>query len=470
MSILARHFKEREDRSVVELVQETIRVSVLASSVSGILAKRKAAARKRDEAQKAMATLVNAVARREEPEEEVSPSFLKRWAYKILKFAGRRVLKAVVKPILRFAGRVAMTLIRFAARTLVRFIIVPVIQLAAALVVANPITAAIAGLALAAGGGYWLWQKFFKEPAIKPKVMTAEAVDTTDVALEDYDIEAVPSVAEAVPGEAPQAEAKTSITDYIAAPIQAVKSLVQTKKEKTGGKFKGFGSDVDAYIKEASQRYPILSEDVLRGFIKMEGGWTGAMSPTGAIGTGQFIKRTWDDLAATSEGKALGMTAIGTRFRTPEDPRFDKRINTLATGLLASQNAKMLKARGLPITGENLYMLHNIGPGILDVMLGKPASAATLKAMQQNGMLKGQSASDFLVYQKGRFNTAYEQANTTTGVQTNMPQLAEGKVVDKPQPKVAVSQPKQAQPVLASNSGSRGTDLVRGPGNSIVKV
>ena len=55
-------------------------------------------------------------------------------------------------------------------------------------------------------------------------------------------------------------------------------------------KFNGFGSDVDSYIKEASTRYG-MDEKTLRGFVKMEAGWNGQMSPTGTIVTGKQIGR-----------------------------------------------------------------------------------------------------------------------------------------------------------------------------------
>ena len=180
---------------------------------------------------------------------------------------------------------------------------------------------------------------------------------------------------------------------------------------KGAGKgFKGFGDETDAHIKEASEKYGI-GEDVLRGFVKMEGGWNGAMSPTGAIGTGQFIQPTWDGLAAMKEGKEIGMEKIGSRFRKEDDPRRDKRTNTLATGLLAKQNAAQLKANGLEATGENLYMMHNIGPGVMQAMKGGKVNAATEKAMSQNGMKPGMTPKDFVEYQKQRYNSHYAQAN-----------------------------------------------------------
>lgn len=192
----------------------------------------------------------------------------------------------------------------------------------------------------------------------------------------------------------------------------ANESSMSYKAGKAVGKGRSFvfGGGVDDYIKEAAEKYK-LDESVLRGFVKMEAGWKGAMSPTGAIGTGQFVKKTWDGLAETRDGQAIGMTKIGSRFRTAADPRHDKRINTLATGLLAKQNADLLRKNGLSATGENLYMLHNIGPGVIPALKGSDnVSSDTRLAMDQNGG-RGKSATQFVEYQKKNYNRHYAEAN-----------------------------------------------------------
>lgn len=208
---------------------------------------------------------------------------------------------------------------------------------------------------------------------------------------------------------------------------QPVGTLSNTSIMNNGGSGKAFkfGGGVDQYIAEASKKYGI-PEDVLRGFVKMEAGWTGKMSPTGAIGTGQFTQGTWNSLVGTAEGRAIGMTKIDkSNFRQANDPRRDKRINTLATGLLAKQNADILKNNGLPVTGENLYMLHNIGPGVISALKGGSVNAATEKAMRQNGKRSGESAAQFAKRQQGIFSGHYATANAisngATQAQSTMP-------------------------------------------------
>lgn len=258
----------------------------------------------------------------------------------------------------------------------------------------------------------------------------------------------------------------------------------------SSSKFSGFGAEQDGYIAEAAKRYGI-DEKVLRGFVKMEGGWTGKMSPTGAIGTGQFIQGTWNSLANSAEGQAIGMTRVDkSNFRTASDPRFNRRTNTLATGLLAKQNADILTRNGIPVTGENLYMLHNIGPGVIPALLGSNnVSSQTLLAMRQNGMMAGQTPTDFVSMQKGKFNTHYAMANNglvTPSVTSSTPSSLASSVqysdvkpptasIPSPTPSTAVSQPSTSgnptieelkiQTGFLAQIASNTTQQLRGRGN-----
>lgn len=220
-----------------------------------------------------------------------------------------------------------------------------------------------------------------------------------------------------------------------------------SKSAKGTKGFNGFGEGVDGHIKEASEKYGI-DEKVLRGFVKMEGGWKGEMSPTGAIGTGQFIQPTWDSLAKSKEGQEIGMSKIGNKFRTADDPRFDKKINTMATSLLAKQNSDALKKAGLEPTGENLYMMHNIGPGVIPALKGENVSAATITAMKHNGMKEGQSPTEFVSMQKSKFNYHYQSANADSvkGASTMAAKPGNNSTVvasSKPTSKFSMDKPEQ---------------------------
>lgn len=175
--------------------------------------------------------------------------------------------------------------------------------------------------------------------------------------------------------------------------------------------FNGFGRDIDRYIQEASYRYHI-NEAMLRGLVKMEEGWYGNISPTGTIGVGQFTKETWNWLAQTDRGRAIGMRLITPSIQgTRADPRHHKRINTFATALLARWNIEQFQRRGIPITDENVYMAHNIGlDGFHRAILGK-STWEDIKNMRRNGMKRGMSVRQFIAYQKGRYNRHKNIAN-----------------------------------------------------------
>lgn len=197
------------------------------------------------------------------------------------------------------------------------------------------------------------------------------------------------------------------ILTYIAVFIAGV-NTAQTKS------FNGFGNEIDSYIRIAAQRYQV-SELMLRGLIKMEDGWYGNISPTGATGVGQFTVGTWNWLSETERGKRLGMRTITSKNRnTHVDPRRNPYINTLATALLARWHIEQFQLRNVPITDENLYMAHNIGlDGLHRAMLGK-STREDIMNMRRNGMKRWMTVKDFLQYQKGRFAIHKQEANFMT--------------------------------------------------------
>lgn len=193
-----------------------------------------------------------------------------------------------------------------------------------------------------------------------------------------------------------------------------------------------FGKNIDAYIKEASVKYGI-PEDILRGFVHMEDGWYGKMSKSGALGVGQFVQGTWNGLAAEDAGKALGMVRVDkSNFRKANDPRRNDYINTMAMGLLAQRNATALKDAGLPVTGENLYMTHNIGAtGFIHAIKGI-ASKKELDNMNLNGRKGNMTPQQFVEFQKKRYNKSYAKANAKE---------------DKSEPKGKIQTPKGGKPL-----------------------
>lgn len=219
--------------------------------------------------------------------------------------------------------------------------------------------------------------------------------------------------------------------------------------------FDGFGADVDAYIREASQRYQV-SELMLRGLVKMEDGWLNKTSFTGASGVGQFTFGTWNWLATFSEGQAIGMKPITARTRdTYADPRRNKRVNTLATALLARWHIEQFAIRRIAVTDANLYMAHNIGlDGFHRALIGR-STADDIRNMRRNGMKRGMKVKDFIVYQKNRYYTHKQIANASIRSKALPPTMIASNVTMKPKhsPKAvsntnATNVPLQEEPTL----------------------
>lgn len=175
--------------------------------------------------------------------------------------------------------------------------------------------------------------------------------------------------------------------------------------------FSGFGAEVDSYIRLAANQYQV-SEAMLRGLVKFENGWTGNISPTGATGVGQFTVGTWNWLSETERGREIGMRPVTKYNRgTAFDPRKNKYINTLATALLARWHIEQFSERRIPASDENLYMAHNIGlDGLHRALLGQ-STRKDIENMRKNGMKPWMTVSEFMVYQKGRYNEHKSAAN-----------------------------------------------------------
>lgn len=452
----SRNAKEVEENQVVAEISKSLASKIIGSQLQAL-----AVDKAKEQEQKGLL---------DQELEERGPSAANKViksALKIARFLGRTIIRYVVKPIFRFVTRVAMNLARFVCRSVVTYLVEPMLAAIASFVVANPVTAAAGIALLAAGGAYFIYDKLMKR-----KDVPESAVPTPNTVDSDFAAEAAqqrPTAAAIFPSTVPS----TMVPTYVP-PVPTVAGaqgfITPSRAAQPTGKFKGFGAQVDSAIKETASIFGI-PEDVLRGFIKMEGGWAGQMSPTGAIGPGQFIMSTWNELIDEYDGAGLGMTRVTrSNFRTNQDPRWNTRINILATGLLASINAKKLKDNGLPASGENLYMMHNIGPGIIPVMKGKAASPETLRAMQLNGMMYLQTPQQFLAMQQAKFRKHYEIANTGTAVKENMIDASGGKAIDK---KVAIASTaiQTTSPTgNPTNTSSSVPEIVRLKNNSLMEI
>ncbi|MER2514264.1 MAG: transglycosylase SLT domain-containing protein [Nitrosomonas ureae] len=128
-------------------------------------------------------------------------------------------------------------------------------------------------------------------------------------------------------------------TDAEAQRIRALKTSAANTSANLPG---GMPPEIQAKIAAQAKKYG-LDPVMMQKIAAMEsGGNPNAISETGAIGVFQFT----------------GQTASGVGIKN----RFDVDENIEGGMKLTVENMNMLKKQGLPITPENLYMMHQLGP------------------------------------------------------------------------------------------------------------
>ncbi|WP_293006085.1 transglycosylase SLT domain-containing protein [Nitrosomonas sp.] len=129
---------------------------------------------------------------------------------------------------------------------------------------------------------------------------------------------------------------------YTDAEAQRIRAL-KTSAANTSANLKGgMSPEIQAKIAAQAKKHG-LDPVMMQKIAAMEsGGNPNAISETGAIGVFQFTGRT--------------ATGVGIKNR------FDIDENIEGGMKLTVENMNMLKKQGLPITPENLYMMHQLGP------------------------------------------------------------------------------------------------------------
>ena len=195
-----------------------------------------------------------------------------------------------------------------------------------------------------------------------------------------------------------------SYTDAEAAKIRDLK----TSNANTSANAKG-GMSIEIQDKIAAQSKKAGVDPVMMQKIAaMEsGGNSNAISSTGAIGIMQMT----------------GKTASGLGIKD----RFDADQNIEGGIKLAQQNMAELSSAKLPVTAENIYMMHQLGPkaakevisGAASGLAKSDMSAGTQKAMNLNYGAKSATAADYISTNKQALNDRYASAtknNSKAGV------------------------------------------------------
>ena len=181
-------------------------------------------------------------------------------------------------------------------------------------------------------------------------------------------------------------------TDEEAAKIRELKgSGANTSANGRGGMSLEIQDKIAAQAKKAG-----LDPVMMQKIAAMEsGGNANAISDTGAIGIYQFT----------------GATASGVGIKN----RFDVDQNIEGGMKLTKQNQAYLKKAGLPVTAENLYMMHQLGPsaakevikGAAEGKMKSDLSSATQSAMNKNYGKNSRTAADYISTNKKALDDRY---------------------------------------------------------------
>ncbi|PTQ86877.1 transglycosylase SLT domain-containing protein [Nitrosomonas ureae] len=151
---------------------------------------------------------------------------------------------------------------------------------------------------------------------------------------------------------------------YTDAEAQRIRAL-KTSAANTSANLKGgMPPEIQAKIAAQAKKHG-LDPVMMQKIAAMEsGGNPNAISETGAIGVFQFTGRT--------------ATGIGIKNR------FDVDQNIEGGMKLALENMAILKNQGLPITPENLYMMHQIGPAAAKEVIHGAEKGLSKRDLSQN--------------------------------------------------------------------------------------
>ncbi len=228
-------------------------------------------------------------------------------------------------------------------------------------------------------------------------------------------------------------------TDAEAKRIRTLKtSAANTSANIPGGMSQEIQDKISAQAKKHG-----LDPVMMQKIAAMEsGGNPNAISKTGALGLYQFT----------------GQTASGVGIKN----RFDVDQNIEGGMKLTSQNMAMLKKSGLPVTAENIYMMHQLGPSAAKEIIrgsegGKSKadlSSNTQRSMNLNYGANSRTAAEYIDTNRIALDKRY--AATVGNVQTAHAQVPESPRM--PAPQLPADEPSIVEPL--ASTGSRNQNIV----------
>ncbi|MFC0661516.1 transglycosylase SLT domain-containing protein [Eoetvoesiella caeni] len=185
---------------------------------------------------------------------------------------------------------------------------------------------------------------------------------------------------------------------YTSAEAERIREL-KTSGANTGANLAGgMPADIQQKVRASAEQHGLDPEMMLSIAAMESGGNADAISSTGAIGVFQFT----------------GKTATGVGIKD----RFDADQNIEGGMKLTQQNAAILQKRGLPVTPENLYMAHQLGPGAAAEVIAGAQSGKQISELSQ-GTQKGvgfnygsssSTAAEYLAKNKAALDSRYQTA------------------------------------------------------------
>lgn len=207
---------------------------------------------------------------------------------------------------------------------------------------------------------------------------------------------------------------------YTDSEAQRIRDLKQSGANTSANLQGGMPADIQQKIRVSAEAHGLDPEMMLSIAAMESGGNPNAISSTGAIGVYQFVGKT--------------ATNIGIKDRFDVDQNIDGAMR------LTLQNAAVLEKHGLPLTPENIYMAHQLGPSAaIDLIRGSQAgkSVGDLKSSTRSGMgfnygSSSSSASEYLAKNRQALMARYERvvANSDAGILPTATVLADAGAVD----------------------------------------
>lgn len=207
---------------------------------------------------------------------------------------------------------------------------------------------------------------------------------------------------------------------YTEAEARKIRELKRSGVNTSANLKGGMPAEIQQKIRASAEAHGLDPEMMLSIAAMESGGNPNAISETGATGVYQFV----------------GSTATGIGI----EDRFDANQNIDGAMRLTLQNVAVLEKHGLPLTLENIYMAHQLGPSAaIDLIKGAQSgkTVGELKGSTRSGMDKNygsnsSTAEEYLARNQQALTSRYEYvvARSDAGILPTTTVLADAGAVD----------------------------------------